>query len=145
MPNYPSDTSNLNPRTFTSLSTSNISLPITIHPATLFHGPSLITLVTNPAYLPITLTPTEPQMQAVHATWVNSLPFPRMRKNLPHPLQGVFRSFGGEFLVDLVGDFVDTGRFFRGPRAVSVFAGGDDEDTSDSTFNLRGAIKIENG
>ncbi|KAL2800134.1 hypothetical protein BJX66DRAFT_291397 [Aspergillus keveii] len=107
MPSQPSITS-ISP----SPSTSNPLLPKTIHPDTLFYGSSLITTVTNPAYLPTSLIPTEPQMQTVHATWINSLPFPRMRENLIR-FEAYFNH--AEFLDDLVGDLVDTGRFFRGP------------------------------
>ncbi|KAL2843259.1 hypothetical protein BJX68DRAFT_278096 [Aspergillus pseudodeflectus] len=90
-------------------------LPATIHPDTLFYGSSLITSITNPASLPQTLIPTEPQMQLVHATWINILPFPRMRENLIR-FEACFNH--AEFLDDLVGGLVDTGRFFRGPAGL---------------------------
>jgi hypothetical protein len=115
-------------------STTNPLLPKTIHPDTLFYGSSLITLVTNTAYLPSTLIPTEPQMQTVHATWINSLPFPRMRENLIY-FEAHFNP--AEFLDDLVGDLVDTGRFFRGPGAMSVPGGNEcDKHISDVIPNL---------
>jgi hypothetical protein len=87
-------------------------LPATIHPDTLFYGSSLITSITSPASLPQALIPTERQMQLVHATWINILPFPRMRENLIR-FEACFNH--AEFLDDLVGGLVDTGRFFRGP------------------------------
>jgi hypothetical protein len=129
-------------------------LPATIHPDTLFYGSSLITSMTNPASLPQALIPTEPQMQLVHATWINILPFPRMRENLIR-FEACFDH--AEFLDDLVGGLVDTGRFFRGPagpfdqythRAISglhndretgpdiaVVDDGDDDDEITSTRN----------
>jgi hypothetical protein len=108
----PSQSFTSSPSASTSMSMSNPLLPTTIHPDTLFYGSSLITSITNPAHLPQTLIPTEPQMQTVHATWINSLPFPRMRENLIR-FEAHFNH--AEFLDDLVGDLVDTGRFFRGP------------------------------
>ncbi|KAL3467168.1 hypothetical protein BJX64DRAFT_274171 [Aspergillus heterothallicus] len=113
----PSHGSNLNPTSPTAL--PSLSLPKTIHPDTLFYGSSLITRVVrrdaaSTTSLPETLNPTEPQMRLIHATWINTLPFPRMRENLIRYEQ---RFSHAEFVRDVVGDLVDTGRFFGGPDA----------------------------
>ncbi|KAL2834112.1 hypothetical protein BJY01DRAFT_84897 [Aspergillus pseudoustus] len=97
-----------------TLSPSTISLPTTIHPDTLFYGSSLITRVRSTARLPETLVPTEPQMSLIHATWINNLPFPHMRENL---IRFEAQFSHAEFVQDLVGDLVDTGRFFGGPTS----------------------------
>ncbi|KAL4879001.1 hypothetical protein BJY04DRAFT_194555 [Aspergillus karnatakaensis] len=63
--------------------------------------------------------PTETQMRKIHATWINILPFPRMRENLIRRE----REFDHvEFIRDLVGLHVgfDTGKFFSLPSATGV-------------------------
>ncbi|KAL3447425.1 hypothetical protein BJX65DRAFT_277389 [Aspergillus insuetus] len=131
MPSQPSTTS-----IFPTPSTQNSLLPTTIHPDTLFYGSSLITTITNPAHLPQTLIPTEPQMQTVHATWINSLPFPRMRENLIR-FEAHFNH--AEFLDDLVGNLVDTRRFFRGPDVPH------DQDTHPLVSGLHKVSEIRTG
>ncbi|KAL2813979.1 hypothetical protein BJX63DRAFT_206776 [Aspergillus granulosus] len=130
----------------------SLSLPRTIHPDTLFYGSSLITRVSNTTQLPETLIPTEPQMSLVHATWINGLPFPRMRENLIR-WEAYFSH--AEFVADLVGDLVDTRRLFGGPESdskmhsdpghgpgcMTLAADSDtDEDDDEITSNRNGLI-----
>ncbi|KAL4925048.1 DUF3425 domain-containing protein [Aspergillus undulatus] len=75
-----------------------------VHPDVLFYGSTLIATSEN-GFLPNTLAPTKAQMSLVHATWINILPFPRMRENLIR-WEGFFDH--AEFIQDLVGDLVDT-------------------------------------
>ncbi|KAE8354603.1 hypothetical protein BDV28DRAFT_146971 [Aspergillus coremiiformis] len=66
--------------------------------------PSLSVLFATAPGLPESLAPTSLQMDVVHATWINLIPFPQMRDNLiawdtcyDHP----------EFVRDLLGDTID--------------------------------------
>ncbi|KAL2872581.1 uncharacterized protein BJX67DRAFT_339880 [Aspergillus lucknowensis] len=110
-------------------------VPVTLFPEALFYGSSLISRVYQ-GRLPPTLAPTQPQMSLIHATWINILPFPRMRENL---IQWENSFSHSEFIADLVGDLVDTRRFFSSPasqvpnevpQSTVVLQAADDEVTS---------------
>ncbi|KAH8690312.1 hypothetical protein BGW36DRAFT_307796, partial [Talaromyces proteolyticus] len=74
----------------------------------LFFGYSIITRASQ--NLPNCLAPTRSQMANVHSTWINILPFPKLRENL----MNCEASFDhGEFMHDLVGGLVDVTRFTR--------------------------------
>lgn len=64
----------------------------------------------SPSGLPPTLKPTELQMATVHSTWINLVPFPRMRDNLII-WEEIFDH--AEFIHDLVGDYIDASFFSR--------------------------------
>ncbi|KAL5332902.1 hypothetical protein BJX70DRAFT_392597 [Aspergillus crustosus] len=120
-----------------------------IHPDILFYGSSLISSFLGAGILPTTLAPTESQMSRLHATWINLLPFPRMRENM---ITREKEFDHAEFVGDIIGTRagVDTRRLFsRPPTAIAstgagavggsnggvtqmvIIQGDDDEITSD--------------
>lgn len=83
------------------------------------------------------LTPTPVQMNIVHSTWINIIPFPTMRENL---IKWEFAFDHSEFIRDLVGDLIRLNIFFTPsststPSLVSerMFMPIDDEPTSTQT------------
>lgn len=64
--------------------------------------------------LPPSLKPTELQMATVHATWINLVPFPRMRDNLII-WEEIFDH--EDFVHNVVGDFIDSS-FFSHPGRI---------------------------
>ncbi|KAL4935002.1 hypothetical protein BDV06DRAFT_140419 [Aspergillus oleicola] len=81
-----------------------------VHPDVLFYGSSLIaTSSKSNGLIPDTLIPTAAQKSYVHATWINILPFPRMRENLIR-WEDCFDH--ADFVKDLVGNLIDTSPMF---------------------------------
>ncbi|KAL4867401.1 hypothetical protein BDV12DRAFT_171364, partial [Aspergillus spectabilis] len=123
------------------------SAPRTIHPDVLFYGSSLISAFLD-SLLPGTLAPTKMQMSCIHATWINLLPFPRMRENLINHETQFNHS---EFIDDMIGCSagVDPERFFSQPSMKTgcndntkdqmVLLPGDDID-DEVTLNRNGLI-----
>ncbi|KAL4958562.1 hypothetical protein BDW69DRAFT_153854 [Aspergillus filifer] len=77
-----------------------------VHPDVLFYGSTFITTSSSTnGLIPDTLIPTATQTNYAHATWINILPFPRMRENLIR-WEDCFDH--ADFVKDLVGNLVDT-------------------------------------
>ncbi|KAL2832829.1 hypothetical protein BDW59DRAFT_138735 [Aspergillus cavernicola] len=115
----------------------------TIHPDVLFYGSSLISTALDDC-LPGTLIPTQPQLSLIHATWINILPFPRMRENL---IKWETCFSHSEFICDIVGHLVDTQRLFsnsvslpmvsnRGIPSQMVFLQGEDDEVTSGRNGL---------
>jgi hypothetical protein len=118
------------------------SAPRTIHPDVLFYGSSLISAFLD-SLLPGTLAPAKTQMNCIHATWINLLPFPRMRENL---IKWETQFNHSEFIDDMIGcsSGVDPGRFFSRPSMTTnknqmVLLQSDDID-DEVTLNRNGLI-----
>lgn len=89
------------------------------------------------------LTPTTSQMNIVHSTWINFLPFPAMRDNL---IKREFEFNHSDFIKDLVGEQINLQIFWSTPmfsmstgsKEDTVTQGGldDDNDTTDTATGL---------
>lgn len=100
-----------------------------LHSDSVFPGYSAI----RPAApnIPICLSPTQLQMSLVHSTWINLLPFPKMRENL---IKWESHFDHSEFVRDVVSNLVDDKKFsmqwsFHTPAISSrlVLTQGDDD------------------
>ncbi|CAI6083911.1 unnamed protein product [Clonostachys chloroleuca] len=60
--------------------------------------------------LPVSLLPTQLQITVRHATWIDLLPFPRMRDNL---IRAQHQFDHAELVNDVIGQLIDLSRFFR--------------------------------
>ncbi|KAF7563685.1 hypothetical protein G7046_g469 [Stylonectria norvegica] len=90
--------------------------------------------------LPDCLTPTDPQMKVVHATWIDLLPFPRMRENLIRRETSFNHS---EFVLDLVGSYIDIVKYpdpgpMQAPAEMTrvTLSQGDDDEITASRHGL---------
>ncbi|VUC36643.1 unnamed protein product [Clonostachys rosea] len=60
--------------------------------------------------LPVSLLPTQLQITVQHATWIDLLPFPRMRDNL---IRAHNQFDHAELVNDVIGQLIDLSQFFR--------------------------------
>ncbi|CAG9986579.1 unnamed protein product [Clonostachys byssicola] len=72
--------------------------------------PGQATIIPSSSSIPTSLVPTRQQMRVPHATWMDFIPFPRMRDNLiRHKEEFDHR----QFIRDMVGDLLDELYFLR--------------------------------
>ncbi|CAH0051213.1 unnamed protein product [Clonostachys solani] len=96
--------------------------------------------------LPVSLLPTQLQITVQHATWIDLLPFPRMRDNL---IRAQHQFDHAELVNDVIGQLIDLSRFFRpqlldkGSRSSSGGEGSPEEAQEDeATAPPRGGFIV---
>lgn len=108
------------------------------HDHTVF--PRYSVIVPLPPYSSTCLTPTPLQMSVIHSTWINFLPFPRMRDNL---IRSEFAFDHADLVRDLVGDLINLKIFLStssssrpAPASRRTITEGDDEKPTTSRTGL---------
>ncbi|KAJ0416206.1 Metallo-dependent phosphatase-like protein [Aspergillus carlsbadensis] len=92
------------------LSDTTLAEPFKYYETSNFPEYSVIVPVTAPGQ-PVhcdSLTPTRTQMNVVHSSWINFIPFPRMRENL---IKFEFEFSHSDLVRDLVGDLINLNMF----------------------------------
>ncbi|KAH8878758.1 hypothetical protein GQ53DRAFT_756473 [Thozetella sp. PMI_491] len=85
--------------------------------------PGRAVLLATARRLPTALEPTPLQTRVEHATWIDLIPFPRMRDNL---IAWEAHYDHAQFISDMLGTLLDLSNFFRLPDAAALQTGGDD-------------------
>ncbi|KAL3444346.1 hypothetical protein BJX65DRAFT_173324 [Aspergillus insuetus] len=92
------------------LSDTTLAEPFKYYETSNFPEYSVIVPVATPGRLVRcdSLTPTSTQMNVVHSSWINFIPFPRMRENL---IKSEFEFSHSDLVRDLVGDLINLNLF----------------------------------